>query len=166
MAMARVLGQRTYALDTIADVVQAFVKVGDETGIDRAATLVAESDEPVNIKAYLLSDMADILALAGKSERAASLTRQALAMAETIQEEGPRSKGLGAIAASLDRLGLHQQANSILRSAFTTSRFAGRDSVFVVLQHRAAMLGSHDSGRTLWQVYEAIREVDGWWDVA
>jgi hypothetical protein len=39
----------------------------------------------------------------------------------------------------------------------------GRGGVFDVLSEGAPLLAAIDQGQTLWEVYQAIREVEAWW---
>jgi hypothetical protein len=52
-----------------------------------------------------------------------------------------------------------------MRLALTTARLDGRENVLGVLEldGQVDLLAALDQSETLWEVYEAIQEVDGWW---
>lgn len=56
-------------------------------------------------------------------------------------------------------------ATQIGRLAFDADHMDGRSNVFNVLAEQIYWLVALDQGETLWQVHEAIREVDGWYGV-
>ena len=67
------------------------------------------------------------------------------------------------IAQVLAQIGRSTQARQIWRDTFTTARLVGREHIFNTLQNSAPVLATLDQGETLWQVYEAVMKVEGWW---
>jgi hypothetical protein len=70
---------------------------------------------------------------------------------------------LNKIAQALAQAGHPIRARQVLLDTFTIARLTGRTSVFEMLQYNAPTLAILDQGETLWQVYEAVMEVEGWW---
>jgi hypothetical protein len=88
---------------------------------------------------------------------------RAFAAVEAIQDERAKSSALSDVAQAMVQAGQYTMALQVLRNAFWTSRLAGRERMFSVLESGAGLLAEIDKGQTLWKIYEAIQEVDGWW---
>jgi len=51
-----------------------------------------------------------------------------------------------------------------LFSVITHTREAGRAQVYAVLEVGASGLAAFDQGVTAWQAFQAIQEVEDWWE--
>ena len=60
-------------------------------------------------------------------------------------------------------MGRPSPALTAVLEAFIAVRLAGRDAVFRALCDVAHVLADIDQGQILWEVYEALQEVDAWW---
>lgn len=96
--------------------------------------------------------------------RAVEVANQALITIE-LNTIGKWNKAsvMNEVARVMGCVGQLNQAWYILRRLFTKARLLDRKSVLDVLEHGAMALATLDQGETLWQVYEAIMEVEGWW---
>ena len=113
-------------------------------------------------KASALSAVAQAMAQAGDKEG----LHRALAAAEAIEDEEDKASALSGVAQAMAQAGQHTKALQVLRNAFWTSRLAGRKTFFRVLENGAEPLAAVDRGKTLWKMYEAMQEVDGWWSAS
>jgi hypothetical protein len=57
-----------------------------------------------------------------------------------------------------------EKAIDTLLAAIQTARLIDREEIFWVLGEGAEILAEKDHGQTLWRVYEAITQVDSWWN--
>jgi hypothetical protein len=104
-----------------------------------------------------------ILAQTQEPERAILAAGQAVAAAQTIRSPWAKSMALRDVVGLLVEAGAHGQALRAFQEACITARLAGRKSLFQVLRDGATALAAVDGGQTLWQVYAAIMDVEGWW---
>jgi hypothetical protein len=88
---------------------------------------------------------------------------RALAVAKTIQDTGFKATRLSRAAQTLAQMEERDNAFPALRLASTRARMENRRKVFSILEEQADLLAALDQDATLWQVYEAIQEVDSWW---
>ncbi len=84
-------------------------------------------------------------------------------MAQTISYEWSKASALSAVAQAMAQIGQDTKALQVLRNGFWTSRLAGREGLFYVLETGARALAIIDQGLTLRHVYEAVQDVDSWW---
>jgi hypothetical protein len=54
---------------------------------------------------------------------------------------------------------------SILNTRLSKTEFTDRQVVFTALGSGASFIAYMDKGKTLWKIYEVIKEVDGWWSM-
>ena len=84
-----------------------------------------------------------------------------LAAAEVIPDESERVAALIAVAQEqwqTDQTG----ASKAFRLALRGAHSIGRPLVFKALEAQARHIVRLDKGNTLWQIYQAVQEVDGW----
>ena len=141
---------------------QAMAQAGDKEGLHRALA-AAEAIQDKRSKASALSGVAQAMAQAGDKAAAIEVASQALAAAEAIQDERSKASGLSDVAQAIGWTGQEMKALQVFLNAFRTSRLAGRQGIFEVLESGANRLAAIDKGQTLWKISEAIQEVDGWW---
>jgi tetratricopeptide (TPR) repeat protein len=137
------------------------------------ALAVAEGIETADERGVALSKVPEVLAQAGQFD-------QALAVAEGIGDEEARSVALSKVSETIEdewhkvhmlsgmnqlliKTGQEEFVRRALRSAFTLIPLVGRKGVLRVLQKSAMALAGLDQGQTLWQVYQAVMEVESWW---
>jgi hypothetical protein len=80
-----------------------------------------------------------------------------------IQDNGEKAWALQELARTLVQTGHTDQVLQFWGDAFILARLLGREPILKMLQHSASALATLDQGRTLWQVSEAVMEVEGWW---
>jgi hypothetical protein len=144
---------------TLCRVAHAFALVGDMDGtrkIANQAFTVAEAIGDKRFRAEALHQVTQVLALVEASDHT-------VATAVVATDAMSNAPVLGEAVKPLVQAEQQEEAWHALCAAFTEARPAGRSEVFEVLQDRASALAALDQGQTLWQVYEAVMEVDSWW---
>ena len=114
-----------------------------------AGLAAAEAIQDERWKASALSGVAQAMAQAGDRAGAMEAANRALAVAEAILDEYSKSSALSGVAQAMVKAGQHTKALQVLRNAFRTSRLAGRNSLFEVLEGGAYGLAAIDKGQTL-----------------
>ena len=84
--------------------------------------------------------------------------------AETIEGHAGKAVALGDISQVLAELDQHEEAQQTLVAAFNNARQTSRSQVFEVLEKGASTLSTRSQHETLWNLYQAVQEVDGWWE--
>src|SRR5262249_12757522 len=115
-------------------------------------------------RALALRGVAGAFARVGENERAAEVAVQALAAAEMIEDTSTRAEALADVSRALTQAGQQEQALEVVQTAFTTARLVGRASLFTGLECAVSTLAAIDHGQTLWRVYEAVQEIESWWN--
>ncbi len=87
-------------------------------------------------------------------------------MPQDLGDEHARVAALRTKAWALERLGCHEDSMAALHEAFVTGRLVGRAETLGVLGDGARTLAREDGGLTLWSIYQALQEVDGWWSTS
>lgn len=90
---------------------------------------------------------------------------QSLAVAAGIDQLEKRVEAQTITAQAWARLNHYEEAWQVVRAAFVATYPVGRGAVLNTLAKMADVLAAPDQGQTLWRVYQAIREVEGWWGV-
>jgi hypothetical protein len=163
VAAAEAMRDEMARAQALSGVAPALAQVGDQARaveVTNQARAVVEAIGDEMARAWALGDVAQALAQAGDR---AGLGRAGVAAAAIRNEEG-RARALGGVAQALAQMGEHAWAMQLLRTAFAAARHAGRESVFKVLAEGASTLAAIDQGETLWLVYEAMCDVDRWWE--
>jgi hypothetical protein len=88
----------------------------------------------------------------------------ALDTARGIADEGQRAAAFHDAAQALVVRGDAEGALSVWQMALQEARWLGCGQVFQVLASGAHLLARLDEGQTLWAAYEAVTEIEGWWD--
>ena len=78
---------------------------------------------------------------------------------------GSRARQINQVLATPELALNHGVTPQQTAQAALAASFADRSAVYVALSKIANVLARLDDGETLWQVYQAIQEVEGWWDV-
>ena len=86
-----------------------------------------------------------------------------LSLAESIQDERMRSWTLSEISTILARSGKQKESLEVFASTFTANRHATRENVFGLIGSHSFFLADLDQGQTLWQIYQAVQDTEGWW---
>lgn len=86
-----------------------------------------------------------------------------MAASEAIQDEGDKASALSAGHQTIVKAGQHTKALQVLRTAFRTSRLAGRDAIFRTLKGGTTRLACIDDDQTLWKIWGDIQEGQGSW---
>jgi hypothetical protein len=77
--------------------------------------------------------------------------------------DGQNLEWLLAIVAALSRVGRFVDAHPYLIEALKTGAQYGRYRFLTALAISAPVLARLDEGVTLWQIFTAVEEIDGWW---
>jgi hypothetical protein len=157
LAAAEAIRDDEWRASALSGVAQALAQAGDRAGLERVIRQ-AKFIKDERYKVSALRGVAQALAQAGD---VAGLER-IVAAAEAIRL---RDIALSGVAQAMAQIGQHETARQHLRTAFTIARLARRASVFTVLGDAAPILAAVDQGQTLWRVYQAVQEVDGWWGI-
>jgi hypothetical protein len=56
-----------------------------------------------------------------------------------------------------------EKGKPLLQAALSSARFSGQQTVLETLPVGASAIAAIDQGQTLWQVYQALLEVERWW---
>lgn len=100
------------------------------------------------------------LAQVGKVGVSSQVAQQGLSAAQDISDEQytvPAPSGLPQVSRS-------GQALSVTMAAFQVVELLEHDAEFAVLRDTAPALAGIDRGKTLSALYEAVMEVETWWD--
>jgi tetratricopeptide (TPR) repeat protein len=163
---ARSLKKPATAIDCLAQTAVALADIGrrDEglSEIEHALGL-AQSLKDSTDQARAWSELARALVALGDTMRAANLAKEARSKLTPNGLQPDTATIQAHVAHSLDMAGLHDQALEALQSAVLQARYDGRDSVLEVLAEGAPILAALIGGETVWRLYEAIQEIDGWW---
>jgi hypothetical protein len=155
-------GSRARVLSALAQALAQAGKQKQAAGVAVCVLRMAEGIEDAESRADALRAAAQALAQAGKVD---GLDR-ALQSIKEIGDKWHSIRTLTDVAQDLTQVGQVTQALYVLRTAFRYARLAGREAVFGALHGGAPALAAIDQGQTLWRIYEAVLEIDGWWDVA
>jgi len=137
---------------TLNKVAQRLMQEGQ---FDLALTLTEVIENP-DWKDTTLRDIAQSMAQAGRFEGA-------LSVASKIGDKSYKRQAMIGIVYALAQAGHHERALGLWRGELARARLAGRAEVFDVLQAGMSFIMSLDHGVTLWKIYEAVMEVEGWW---
>jgi tetratricopeptide (TPR) repeat protein len=129
-------------------------RLGDRDGAMEAVSVL----ERAPFQAEAQRAVAEALAKGG-------WTGLALETARAITDEGQRAYALRDMAQALDQEGNVAEALRVWQIALQEARWVGCGQVFQVLGSGASLLARLDEGQTLWAVYEAVMEIEGWWDL-
>jgi tetratricopeptide (TPR) repeat protein len=141
--------------DAVIRVARDLGQAGDwETALKAVDVL-----ERASYRAEALRAVAEGLAMGGWSTRAVEIARG-------ISDEGERVAALRAVAWALDETGNAKGALGVWQTALQEARWVGCEAVFQVLSAGASLIAHLDRGRTLWRVFEAVREIEGWWETS
>jgi hypothetical protein len=147
-----------YKASALSAVAQAMGQAGDMEGLERTLAVVG-SIKYGRHKTSALGAVAQAMGHVGDKEG----LELALAVAEAIQDDGPKASALSAVVHAMAQAGEYLKGLQVLRNAVWSSRLFSREEMFRVLEVAAESLAAIDKGTTLWQIYETIQEVDGWW---
>jgi tetratricopeptide (TPR) repeat protein len=139
--------------DAVVRVARDLGQAGDgETALKAVDVL-----DRAQFRAEALHAVAEGLALGGWPDHAVEIARG-------ISYEDERVAALRYVARALDEIGNPSGALEVWQVALQEARWVGCEAIFQVLSSGAALIARMDRGRTLWRVFEAVREVEGWWE--
>jgi hypothetical protein len=144
---------------------RALAQLRDREGLLRSLA-AAEATNFKESRAEALNTVAQGLNSIGERAKAAEAARKALAAAEVVEDESSRTALLGAVATVLWEMEDRTGALRVFRLALQTGHTLGRPTVFKALQAQARHIASLHDGNTLWQIYQAVQEVDSWWSAS
>jgi hypothetical protein len=139
--------------DAVGRVARDLGQAGDwKTALEAVEVL-----ERAPYRAEALRAVAGGLAAGGWPDRAVEV-------AHGITDEGERVGALRDVVQALDEIRNVEGALAVWQMALQEARWVGCAEVFQVVAIGASLLAHLDEGRTLWGVFEAVREVEGWWE--
>ena len=168
LAIAEAIEEDVAKAPALSGIALAWAKAGEkEKAIEVAnsALKAANESREEKVKVLVRSWLAQLWAEAGEKDRAIEASNQALAAAEVIEEPADKAVAVSVAAQALAQIEQRERALQVLQTAFTTSQQASRYYVFRVLEESTAALAALDQGETLWNLYQVVREIDGWWDL-
>jgi hypothetical protein len=161
LAVADIIGivdWKAMALNMVAEELIHAEKIEMAVEVANRAHVVGNMSDDIYSKAKVFSRIAEVFARAGEFD-------QALGIAESIEPEVDKVHTLMRVAHVLARDGNHEKALSILNTRLSKTEFTDRQVVFTALGSGASFIAYMDKGKTLWKIYEVIKEVDGWWSM-
>lgn len=102
----------------------------------------------------------------GYFEQIADLNRDGTINIDELEIKWKKAAQHSMKAQLLAAVGNKSESLSTLLTAIADSREWSRNSLFRVLEYGSEILADIDQGVTLWDIYEAIRNVDSWWHTA
>ncbi|GEM_PF-4922561 len=139
--------------DAVVRVARDLGQAGDwETALEAVDVL-----ERASYRAEALHAVAEGLAMGGWPDRAVEI-------ACGISDEDERVAALRYVAWALDQTGNAEGALEVWQMALQEARQVGCEALFQILSSGASLIARLDRGQTLWRVFEAVREVEGWWE--
>jgi tetratricopeptide (TPR) repeat protein len=141
--------------DAVVQVARNLGQAGDwETALEAVEVL-----DRAQYRAEALHAVAEGLAMGGWPDRAVEIARG-------ISDEGQRVAALRDVARALDKTGNAEGALEVWQMALQEARWVGCDAVFQVLSSGASLIARLDQGQALWRTFEAVREIEGWWETS
>jgi len=161
-ALAQTITDDAARPSALGAVTQALAQTGDQAVLRRvfAATDAIENEVA---RVYALTYCAAALLEINLRDGAIAVSERALAVADAIKNEGAKAEALSRTARAFQGLQEQKRSLQLLRQAIAAARSADRAGLFTVLTHSAAVIGVIDNGATLWSVYNAVKQVEGWW---
>jgi tetratricopeptide (TPR) repeat protein len=139
--------------DAVVRVARDLGQAGDwETALEAVDVL-----DRAQYRAEALHAVAEGLASGGWPDRAVEI-------ALGISDEGERVEALRDTAHTLDETGNVEDALDVWQMALQEARWVSCEAVFQVLSSGASLIARLDRGQMLWRVFEAVRQVEGWWE--
>lgn len=127
-----------------------------QTGQFEQALKVTETISDEAFRAKALSRIVSRMIWAGQLENAREAT-------VAIRNEVHKLEALTEVAHTLAQEGKPVEARQIVAEAFITARLGRRQLVLNAIEKSAETLVAMDQGKILWQIYEVMMEIDGWW---
>ena len=146
-------------IEMLITYVRILAQTGDVQGLQDVLSK-AENIQNGDRKVEVLSQVAEAFAQLGNSQGVLSI----LGIAETLLPEALKARALGEISTALAQVQLKSQAWSSLCTAFEASRVSGRKTVFEVFSYAMTALTRIGAEETISKLYQAVVEVDGWWE--
>ncbi|MCK5292782.1 MAG: hypothetical protein KAR39_12305 [Thermoplasmata archaeon] len=134
------------------------VKLGDRARLDRALKAAEDVGEEQHwMRDSVIKEVILPLAQAGRFEKA-------IKVANSITDLDKRACALADVSQALVQAERQQQGLEVARLAMKTARFAGLGTLLDVLRVVATAIATVENGRTLWEAFESMSEIEGWWD--
>ena len=114
-------------------------------------------------RANVLWNICKALHAAGQDSSATEVAEAATRVAENIWDDALRAPALDRITQTYAAVGQHERALARWHQELATARASGRGHLFDSLIAGSGALAACDQGVTLWAIYQAMIEVEGWW---
>jgi len=102
----------------------------------------------------------------GQNERAVKIAYSIANIADAVENPLDRAQSFVRASTALAEVGEGADSAMALVNAVLCARFAGRSCLFQTLKESVPLLCSIDGCHTMWQIHEALLEVDRWWSIA
>ena len=112
----------------------------------------------------ILRRLSEAFSGAGDRSAATDLAHGAMRAAERCADESVRSRARVRVIRTYAAIGEHSVALEYWHKDLPDACAGGRARLFDLLGAGAGALASEAQGRTLWNIYEAVTEVEGWWN--
>jgi hypothetical protein len=114
----------------------------------------------------ILRRLAEAFSAAGDHSAATDVAHRATRAAEHCADESVRSRVVARVIRTYAAIGEHEHrvALEYWHKYLPAACASGRRRLFDLLGAGAGALASDAQGRTLWNIHEAVTEVEGWWN--
>jgi hypothetical protein len=160
--------QRTRSMRWVAELL---IRLGETTIALAIARDISEWNESGNSSdtAEIREWVADTLGRlsealsAAADDAAATEVAEAAMRAGRIEDEGVRPRAEVRVIRTYAAIGQYHHALARWHDDLAVARASGRRPLFDLIGAEASALAAHDQGLTLWNIYEAVNEVEAWW---
>jgi tetratricopeptide (TPR) repeat protein len=147
--------------NTLGVVAQALAEIGEHD----QARAIAEARPDQFAKAQSLAKVTQALTQAGEKVKALALAKQTQAAIAEYGWASDNGQVVNTVVQALAQVGEYQAALAVARSIREDLAKAQiRQSAFNTLGTGALLLAPRDHGAILWNIYEAVMEIEGWWE--
>jgi tetratricopeptide (TPR) repeat protein len=146
------LGETTTAL-AIARDISAWNESGNSSSTAGIREWVADT----------LRRLSEALSAAADDAAATEAAEAAMRAAERIEDEAVRQLAEVRVIRTYAAIGQYDRALARWHDDLAIARASGRAPLFDLIGAEASALAAHGQGLTLWNIYEAVSEVETWW---
>jgi tetratricopeptide (TPR) repeat protein len=166
IATGDLVSDDTFKKWTWREVAKAFARAGKpELSVCTVRHITDESERKTSLSyvAHALAQAGQVAAQSGNLEATVALVQHALAVIDDVED---KDKALihSEAAQALAMAGRSQEACTLLHTALKIAYPHGREAVLHVLTAGVLALAAVDEGKSLWQGYQALVEIDRWWN--
>ena len=155
---ARTIRKQEYKTDLLSTTAFSLSQMGDQASLSYALNIVNSLEDGV-VKTKTLTEISQVLAEAEDREG----LYQVIDAAQALCDEQSKTEIESKVIRYLYQLGDEAGAFSTWNLQLTNAHLNGRSAIFHTLSAGIPFISNTDQGKTLWQLYEALTEVESWW---